>query len=161
MRRGFTLVEVMVAMAVMASVSVGVYQLFYYGSSAAGKTAALGAGVDVAGSVFLQVSRHARYAERIVEPPTGGEGGTLRFSNVATGEWSLITEDGELVLVETNGLTRKVVARGVGRLVFRRPSDTHDLLEVELEVGSGKDARPFRTAVYTRGTLRIGKAGGS
>jgi len=155
-RRAFTLVEVLVAMSVMGLVMAGAYQLFFYGTRAAGTSTAAGEGVDVATSVFLQLSQHVRYAHRVTEPATGREGDRLVFSSVSTGEWAFTFEDGDLVLEQTFGPERQVLARGLSALRFHRPTDIQDFLEVELTVGTGSAAREYRTALYTRGAVRIG-----
>ncbi len=159
-RPGYTLVEVLVAMAASSVVMYAAYQLVHLGSSSTRRGTARADSAEAAGSVLVQLGERIRYAADILEPGGGGVGGTLELSRIDTGAWTVsVDKQGDLVLAEKFGKGRKVLARGMRRIEFRRNGSETDYLEVEVWPEGVDDSKGYRTGFFTRGTLRPPKGG--
>lgn len=153
-RPGFTLVEVLIAVAVSSVVLVGAYQLMSFGARTTGRAGERSDAVDAVGSAVVQLADRLRWCQDIVTPGVGGENPELEFGGVRTGAWTVAVKDGDLVLQEKHGTQKKVLARGVDGILFKRTGVEDDCVAVEMRVGDGPGARTYRTVIFARGTRR-------
>ena len=153
-RPAFTLVEVLIAMAVSSVVIVGAYQLMSFGARTTGRASDRSDAVDAVGSAVVQLADRLRWCQDIVTPGVGGEADELEFGGVRTGAWRASVVDGDLVLREVHGSQKKVLAQGIDAIRFKRTGVEDDCVVIEMGVGEGPGARSYRTVIYARGTRR-------
>jgi prepilin-type N-terminal cleavage/methylation domain-containing protein len=150
-RHGFTLIEILIALAIAGVVMGVAYRFVAFGARSAGRSGRRIGAVDSASSAFLQLAARLRYAEKLLEPGSGGTGENLEYYNNASGGWTLSVKEGNLVLQEKHGLTKKILAPGVTRVEFERDNF---LVKTTLYFGQGQAARSFSSILYARGTRR-------
>lgn len=162
-RRGFTLVETMIAFVLSTAVLYTVYSMAGFGTRTAARGQARAGAVDSTSGALLKIMKRLRYTDQVTLPVSGEMGEVLEFRGVSRGTWRVTLEDRKVVLRQAFGSEEETLARGVDFLRFSRdPSLGQYVLRVELGVAkrggmkkfSTTDLEKYSTAVYLRGTRR-------
>lgn len=151
-RSAFTLVEVLVALAVMGALGLVLHQFLRFTTASSRRSTSRGTLLDGATKVFLHLSHDLQRSPAVECPSPGDVTQELVYQDAQRVSWKLSLEKGILVRSSRMGVKRETVSENVEDLVFRRES--RSLLSVELLLHHGKEHSLFRSAFYLRAASR-------
>lgn len=151
-RRGFTLVEILVALAVLGALGMVLHRVLLFSTRSQGRQQRRGQVLDDAQRIVLHLSDALPLAEGVDEPAPGDETERLVFRDGRGLSRSVDLRDGMLRLRGGGDGPAVLLARDVSWIRFRRPATS--FLNLSFELGEGSDGRSFSTGVYLRGARR-------
>lgn len=160
--RAFTLVEILVALAVMGALSLVLHRFLRFSTASHRRSSHRGLILDEAQRVFLHLCDALPRATVVERPAFGDSGNELVYTDGEGRSWQLRLLEGKLLRRESFGLKEDCIAEGISS--FRLQRESQDLLLLLMGLAQGKEEMTFRSCFYLRAARRplvdVGDPGG-
>ena len=147
-RRAFTLVEIMVTLAVFSALVMVLHSFMRFSTATQGRLSRRGTALDEAHRGLLVLIEHLQRSPYVETPGFGDMSKQIVFQDRQRKTWVVAAEDGDLVMKEKFGTGRRRIVQGLKKLQVYR--EHRDLLYLEMSVAVGREGFSLTTAVYLR-----------